>query len=264
MQKLSILVFCLLIAGLVTVFYSTGEAQDESLILWFPFEGSGDAAEDLSGNGNDGAIVGASRVNGKYRKGISTGKADEYIEISIALETKGTIEFWFKPNWDGSDAESYRIFDASTAAIFFCVGKGAQVGEREDELLFCFEDAADTDFYMPVLAADVIAAGKWHHLAATWDFEAKEAKFYINGEESAMVNGLGDFPPLDPKPRIGFNNQHGYKVAANGADGVIDEFAIYTKVLEPDEIKQDMEKLAYAVEPSHKLPVIWGKIKSEH
>ena len=251
-------IFGMLIISLVAIFCSTGESQ----IIWFPFEGSGNTAEDFSKNGNDGDIVGGSRVAGKYRQGVSISKADEYIEIPNVLEPAGTIEFWFKPNWDGSDAESYRIFDASTAAIFFCIGKGAQVGEREDELTFCFENAADTDIFMSVSAEDVMKVGKWHHLAATWNFDASEAMFYVNGEEVASAKDVGDFPPLDTKPRLGFNNQHAYKIAANGADGVIDEFAIYPKALDSNEIQRDMTELAYAVEPSYKLPTLWGRIKS--
>jgi len=251
-------IFGLLIVSLVTIFCSTGESQ----VVWFPFEGSGNTAEDFSKNGNDGDIVGGSRVTGKYGKGVSIDKADEYIEISNVLEPAGTIEFWFKPNWDGSDAETYRIFDASTAAIFFCIGKGAQVGEREDELTFCFENAADTDIFLSAIAEDVIEVGKWHHLAATWDFDASEAMFYVNGKEVASAKDVGDFPPLDTKPRLGFNNQHAYKIAANGADGVIDQFVIYPKALDSNEIQRDMIELDYAVDLSYKLPTLWGRIKS--
>ena len=258
MQMSKSVIFGLLIASLATILCSTGESQ----IVWFPFEGSGKIAEDFSKNGNDGDIAGGSRVAGKYGKGISIGKVDEYIEISNVLEPAGTIEFWFKPNWDGSDAETYRIFDASTAAIFFCIGKGAQIGEREAELTFCFENAADTDIFLSVIAEDVIEVGKWHHLAATWDFDASEAMFYVNGEKVASAKDVGDFPPLNTKPRLGFNNQHAYKIAANGADGVIDQFAIYPKALDSNEIQRDIIEITYAVDPSYKLPTLWGRIKS--
>jgi hypothetical protein len=86
--------------------------------------------------------------------------------------------------------------------------------------------------------------------------------FYVNGEEVASAKDVGAFPPLDTKPRIGFNNQHAYKVADNGADGVIDEFAIYPKALDSNEIQRDMIELVYAVEPSYKLSTLWGRIKS--
>lgn len=86
--------------------------------------------------------------------------------------------------------------------------------------------------------------------------------FYVNGEEVATAKDIGDFPPLNPNPRIGFNNAPVYKIADHGADGVIDEFAIYPKALDSNEIQRDMTELAYAVEPSYKLPTLWGRIKS--
>ena len=98
-------------------------------------------------------------------------------------------------------------------------------------------------------------------ISTSWDFGSGKANFYINGEEAASSDGLGKFPALTPKARIGFNAESGYKAADNGANGIIDEFAIYDKALSPDEIKRDMKQLAYSVEPDHKLATVWGNIK---
>ena len=188
------------------------------------------------------------------------GKEDEYVEMDNILQQVGTIEFWFKPNWDGDAPETYRLFDASAGAFFWSIGKGEAVGIRVQELGFFHEDAADND-YMNQINSDVISAGQWYHLAGTWDFENKESKFYLNGEEVASTNGMGDFPLLSPKIRIG--NNVGPKATKNGPDSVIDEFAIYAKVLEADEIKRDMETSTYVLEPVYGLPTMWGKVKSE-
>jgi len=246
------------VLGLIMAFYSVGEARDD-LLLWFSFHGTGNTAKDLSGNGNDGNIVGAKRVDGIYDKGISIGEKGEYVEMPNVIEPVGTIEFWFKPNWDGADLATYRLFDASAGAIFWLMGKGVLVNDRVNELGFFFEDAADSDFVIQTNSNVIESAGKWYHLAATWDFENKESKFYFNGEEVASGAGLGDFPELSPQPRLGDNL--GPKDAEHGADSVIDEFAIYGRVLEPDEIKQDMEELSYHVESRYKLTTVWGKIK---
>ena len=72
-------------------FYSVGEAKDD-LLLWFSFQGSGDVAEDLSGNGNDGDIVKATRVDGKYGKGISIGREGEYVEIPNVIQPECNVE----------------------------------------------------------------------------------------------------------------------------------------------------------------------------
>ncbi|MBL7186334.1 MAG: LamG domain-containing protein [Phycisphaerae bacterium] len=243
MQTLRNLNSCLLIAGLIAVFCSTGEAQtgdlQSDLILRFRFEGSGSVAADASGNGNDGTIVGAQRVAGRYGKGLAVGKQDEFVRISNVLTPACTIEFWFKPNWDGSETETYRLFDANTGAIYYMIGKGKTPGDRDQTFGFYLEDAADADFQdWETPATDAIpAAGQWYHLATTWDFDAGEAKFYINGEEVGSITGLGNFPPLNPNPTIGFNTDAGYMGATNGADGIIDEFAIYARALTAEEIQ---------------------------
>ena len=145
------------------------------------------------------------------------------------------------------------------------IGKGKAVGEDETTFGFYLEDAADTDFQeWAVPVNGTIVANTWYHTATTWDFDAGEAKFYIDGQEVAQVSGLGDFPPLNANPRIGFNVDTGYMPAANGADSIIDEFAIYNRVLGVEEINQDMIELTrVAVESVHKLAVMWGEIKAE-
>ena len=139
------------------------------------------------------------------------------------------------------------------------MGRGL-TGERIPDFGFFLEDAIDTDFIIKT-DANVISVDTWYHIAATWDFGSGKANFYINGEEAASSDGLGKFPELTPKARIGFNAESGYKAADNGANGIIDEFAIYDKALSADEIKRDMKQLAYSVEPDHKLATVWGNIK---
>jgi hypothetical protein len=243
MQTFRNLMSCLLIAGLIAVFCTTSEAQNgslqENLILRFRFEGEGNIAADASGNGNDGTIVGAVRVPGRFGKGIAIGPQDEYIQISNVLQPAGTIEFWFKPNWDGSSTETFRLFDANTGAIYYMISKGKAIGDREDTFGFYLEDASDADFQdWETPATDAIpAADQWYHLTTTWDFDAGEAKFYINGEEVGSVTGLGNFPPLNANPTIGFNSDAGYMATSNGADGIIDEFSIYAKAITAEEIQ---------------------------
>lgn len=243
---------------LTLAFTATGGAQ-EGMLLWLSFEGDGDVVIDHSGNGNDGKVVGgATRVQGKYGKGIQIGKKDQYVEIPNVLQPTATVEFWFKPNWDGSDSDTYRLFDANTGSIYFMIGKGKTIGDRDTTFGFYFEDATDADYQdWETPAADAIPkAGEWYHVAVTWDFEnEKKAHLYINGEESGVSPNIGaGFPQLNPNPRIGFNVDTGYMPAANGADSVIDEFVIYGKALSADEVKRDMKNIrGLAVKPQDKL-----------
>jgi len=188
------LVFGLLLLGLATGLCSTGQSQ----ILWLPFESAGEIARDVSGNRKDGVVVKATRVPGKYRQGISIGEEDEYVEIPNVLKPEGTLEFWFKPNWQGDTAETYRLFDAASDKIFWFVGKGL-TGEHIPDFGFFLEDAIDTDFIIKT-DANVISVDTWYHIAATWDFGSGKANFYINGEEAASSDGLGLMRRVVTKP----------------------------------------------------------------
>ena len=78
---------------------------------------------------------GAKRVkskDGPYGMGIELSKdLDQYIEFDYTMTDPGTVEFWFKPYWNGGDAGTFRLFDANNAVVFFSMGKGAVIGERE-------------------------------------------------------------------------------------------------------------------------------------
>ena len=62
---------------------------------------------------------------------------------------------------------------------------------------------------------------------------------------------------------VGGNNKFNYRVAASGANGVMDEFAIYSETLSAKDIQTEMDLRASSVEPEGKLAVTWGRIKSK-
>lgn len=254
----------ILVVGLILLSH-TGHTAPEPEV-WFSFKGKdADVAEDASGNGHDGVIIGGmQRVpskEGVYGMGIEFDDSKEqFIEFDYLMQNPGTIGFWFKPYWDGAGEGTYRLFDASTIALSFSIGKGTRAGEREDEFVFLIESALDIDALMSVPAADLIKKDVWMHVAVTWDFE-EEAFLYINGEEVATKAGIGPFAEFHKPPRIGGNNKFNYRVAASGANGVMDEFAIYSEALSAKEIQTEMDLRASSVEPEGKLAVTWGRIK---
>ena len=46
--------------------------------------------------------------------------------------------------------------------------------------------------------------------------------------------------------------------------GAVDEVRIYKKVLTPEEIKQNFESQGLTVQPTGKLSLTWGRIKTAH
>ena len=241
-------------------------AQQEGMILYLPLsEGNGDVVMDQSGNGNDGELSGGPKwVAGKNGSGLYLDGEDDYIELTNILTEAGTIEFWFKPDWDGSDPEDYRLFDAGTGSIYFFIAKGANHADiNPEDFGLYFEDASDADWQDIEFNPDgVIVAGQWYHIAATWEFGGGSAFLYINGEEMATSpNMLGDFPALNPNMRFGLEVIV-YVASRNGAKGVIDDIAVYNRALTIDEIAIDMADLGFAVEPMGKAASVWGRIKS--
>ena len=80
--------------------------NDSSLVgYWDMNVGSGDIMPDLSGNGNNGIIYGASWVDGKFGKALSFDGQNNYVEIPYNSSLDNfqaiTISFWMYPTMWG-------------------------------------------------------------------------------------------------------------------------------------------------------------------
>ena len=158
-SMLSVVFVSMLALAITAILPVAAVAQQKGLILHFTLsEGNGDTTKDQSGNGNDGTLFGDPKwVQGKNGMGLYLDGSDDYIEISNILTPAGTIEFWFKPDWDGGDAEDYRLFDASLGGIYFFISKGADHADiNPGDFGLYFEDGLILD-----LATGSAAAGDW-------------------------------------------------------------------------------------------------------
>jgi len=230
MSMRRIITGCLVCAlGLVSA--STVSA---GLIAWWDLnEGSGTTAGDASGSGNDGTLVGGAEwVAGKDGGGVYLDGVDDYIEVPNLIGETNTMSFWFKPDWDGSDPEDYRLFDASLGAIYFFISKGSNHADiNPEEFGFYLEDATDADYQGIEANPDgLIFADTWFHLIVTWEFGGGPAVIYLNGEEIAGASSLGPLPELYENPRFGLQTID-YIPSRHGAMGVIDDIRIYDRTL---------------------------------
>ena len=227
----------ILLLSLVNV--NNAQVDDPSLAGWWRLdEGGGTTVSDDSGGGNDGTLnMGAAWTAGISRSGVYLDGIDDFIGVPNVLAETGTVAFWFKPDWDGTDSQDYRLFDASLGGIYFFISKGANHADiNPEEFGFYLEDASDADFQgIEFDPAGVIFADTWFHVAVTWEFDGGSAILYLNGEEMARADNIGGFPDLDPTLRFGFET-YTYIPSANGAMGVIDEIMIYTRALAAEEI----------------------------
>ena len=104
-----------------------GAVNDPDLIGWWKLdEPSGTVATDSSGLGNNGSLHGSAKhTAGKSGGGVYCDGTEAYVEIPGILTETGTVAFWFKPDWDGTDPSDYWLFDASASDKTFYIAKGA-------------------------------------------------------------------------------------------------------------------------------------------
>jgi len=161
---------------------------------------------------------------------------DDYVEIPEILPDEGTMEFWFKPSWNGDDGVGHTLFDASYGSKYFFLDK-----DSNNNLRWFLEDASDRDMQL-VVDGTFFKQEEWYHITVTWKYESSGPhEIYVNGEKlGSRTYSLGNKPTLYSNPRIGFYTVD-YLASKRGADGVIDEFRIYNKTLSQDEIKQNIQ-----------------------
>ncbi len=92
----------------------------------------------------------------------------------------GTLEFWCQPTWDaGDDVE--RVFFDSVAYMHRrqCTLRKRGADGR-NELEFLIADADQTP--RVVRGPAPLASGRWHHIAATWDFPRAHLALFVDGQ----------------------------------------------------------------------------------
>lgn len=221
--------------------------------MWL-FEGSGNVAKDSSGNENDGKIIDAEWVEGKYNGALSFNGESSVVEIphsnSLVLKDKFTIEAWIKSNVDSGDVGIISKWARNVFGGWFIEGWPWRI---------YFWELTNKD-WKPELD---VPAKEWVHLAFTYD--GKEEKAYVNGKLASSESSDGSIIEVSDNPvRIGFD------AGSNGEDhwfnGLIDEVAISNVALTEDDIKDTMKgfESVLAVSPVEKLATAWGSIKRRY
>ncbi|MFX1257220.1 MAG: LamG-like jellyroll fold domain-containing protein, partial [Promethearchaeota archaeon] len=132
------------------------------------------------------------------------------------FDDEGTLEFWFKPNWDGDDGKPHRIMS---------IGYNFGISKSSDNLLYAyFLTHEDTPEIIPLIIATPVSswkAGVWQHIAITWNQE-NDFIMYINGTERYSEPFMDKRIYINPQHEVIIGSSIQYKV--NGSDGYFDEF----------------------------------------
>ena len=216
-------------------------------------EGRGETVDDLSGNSNNGEVNGkADWIDGEYEGAFHLDGATNITvpnaEPLASLKHPMSVGAWVNPDVLGGWRNIAEMDGAAGWKLGF-----------HDSRAIVWTTYHVKDF----IGQTVIEEGEWTHVVATWD--GAEAIIYVNGEEDkggpiagGGVINVKNEPSLD----IGYRSTS----KSSYFEGGIDELWISNTVKTQAGIEEIMNtgfNAILAVDPQDKLPMTWGKIKSE-
>jgi len=240
---------------LISIFFVSNLLAGSLVAYWSFDEGSGDTLKDNSGTGNDGKIFGKPKwVASNYGK---------------AMEFDGTV-YIIVPN---NDSYNFKKGDSFTIALWInYVAKGDWAGPMQKfDGGYPFKVEIDTTNVLYFAVYDGVnfprtdignVNGEWHQCCFVRDAKNKKLISYLDGklkQESAdtttgeIANATNLYIGSRTPGTITYK-------------GLLDEIAIYNRILTNDEISQAgngklPEVKGLAVEHSEKLAITWGDIK---
>lgn len=231
-------------------------AQDEHTVLLYTFEtGAGRVVKDLSGNKNDGELMGPDWGEGNPGVGLvfeGNGPRD-FVEIpdseSLDLVEGLTVEMWIYLNgWSTAGGTG------ATKELAY------KMGPRSDKKVLLRMTTDAKAWGAAVVAGKTdMPLKKWVHIAGTYDARSGEGKIYINGVLDGEGKIGGSIVPNDDVLWLG-------RGAGPFLNGQMDEVRISNIARSEKEIQELMDKGiegVLAIRPRDKLATTWGKLKSD-
>ena len=244
------ILLCAMLALSLAVSYSQAEIDPDRIVgIWLLDEGKGDTAEDASENGREGTITNAKWAKGKFDGALEIKKGGT---VTIPLG-KGIIEdkvtFILVAKLYRHRGSTELLLDMGLEQQPLCpLQRGANV----------LRSWTNT---WNVTSGVTVKAGTWYHVANVYDGET--CKIYVDGEEKVSQKV--------PKFQLQDQDQTAWLATDKGVGflsaTIMDEVGLFNDGLTEDEVQGIMNDgilfTAFAVDPSEKLPVLWGKLKSQ-
>jgi hypothetical protein len=197
-----------------------GVTYDDSLVgYWRLDEGAGLVAHDDSGKGNDGTLVGASWVDGKFGKALSFNGSTNYVDCGsgASLNITGnslSIAFW------ANFAASKTAYSIIAKDNVFSQKKSFEVFRGADGRVY-FD--LMTDSYHE-LSTVPLSSGVWYFIVCTYD--GGYMRIYVNDVAGSSLAGTGNIVSSPRNLKFGTG---GYNSAYY--NGTLDEVMIYDRAL---------------------------------
>ena len=237
----------LMLAGIVGAAPDTGITMREGgivradvCVLAMDFETG--IADDLSGEGNDGAVEGATFV---AASGLSSGAVrfdgvGDYVDVGsdASLDNLGQLTYsaWIYPETIDAAAR-YIVTKFPSDATGYKILWVQDNSGNNDQLLFSIHGSRPLS---KASANNILQINQWQHILVTWDGNsyASGIHLYINGIEPDYAfsqNGI-NLDLDDSEGSLSIGNR--ITDSARPFNGAIDEVLIYNKSLTASEITE--------------------------
>jgi hypothetical protein len=244
------ILLCAILALSLTVSYSQAEIDPDRIVgIWLLDEGKGDTAEDASENGREGTITNGKWEDGKFDGALEIKKGGT-VTIPLGkgiIIDKVTFILWLNFTDIAGQQNYFSIWDQSN---------NRYVPYKEGpNVLRSWTNTWN------VTSGVTVKADTWYHVANVYD--GKTCSIYINGEKKVSQDV--------PKFELQDQDQTAWLATDRGTGFlsaiIMDEVGLFNDALTADEIQGIMNDgidfTAFAVEPSDKLSVLWGKLKAQ-
>jgi len=248
LRTVIILVFFVLIRCLVL----TSVAKADLVGLWRFDEGSGTIANDASGNGHHGTLVGGPTwAGGKIGAALDFDGQDDLVELG-AFDVVGpeiTLAGWMRP-------DTFAINDGRV------ITKANEWGENDHwwmlstissgaEIRLRFRLKTEGQNTTTLIASSgPLVTEEWQHAAATWD--GSTMRLYLNAEEVGSVDKAGAAVATNPDISVAIGSQPSDAFAPATPDhvnkffdGLLDDVRLYNNALTAEQLQGIMEGEGY-------------------
>ena len=188
-----IVVFATAITGSV----ATGAAAPTPVAAYSFDAGSGSTLADLSGNGNAGAISGATWTTGKNGQALNFDGVNDWVTVADAatldLKTGMTLEAWVRPTRGDGNWRTVVFKESSTGTVYSLYSN-----ERNNRPIGQVNIGGERS-----VLASTLPLNTWTHLAVT--FNGSKLRLYANAAQVGSINISGSIPATGSPLRIGGN-----------------------------------------------------------
>ena len=228
---------------------SSAKLDPEALLgIWFFDEGKGGEAKDSSENGNDGEIVDAQWVDGKF-EGALKFEGGAHVAVGDFSDYEDEVSIVALIKTPAAPAWSDIIVGPCSDVILTLQNHKLNFAGQ------CGQPIPHNTWSETLLNDD-----EWHQIAGTYD--GKKVNVYVDGELEASNAAAGPF--VAGAKYIGSRDDK-----QEAFTGLIDEIAFFYVALSDDDVKAIADSglsiaLGFAaVSPQAKLTTAWAKLKSE-